>query len=121
MLLLQKLLSRTVEFILSTRMTTNTQNRVQNSFGSLRWQPTTPEHLNYINSQFLLIGESEGIANALEHGEDGKGDGKPREELEKLEDEDTHRMVALKGDDSAAIFADLGARAGDYPKLETTF
>jgi len=94
---------------------------VQNSFGSLRWQPTTPEHLNYINSQFLLIGESEGIANALEHGEDGKGDGKPREELEKLEDEDTHRMEALKGDDSAAIFADLGARAGDYPKLETTF
>ncbi|KXJ87619.1 hypothetical protein Micbo1qcDRAFT_215458 [Microdochium bolleyi] len=94
---------------------------IQNSFRSLRWQPTTPDHLDYVKSQFLLIGESDGISNALEHGEDGKEDQKPREELEKLEDEDTHRMQDLKGDDSAAIFADLGARAGDYPKLETTF
>lgn len=30
-------------------------------------------------------------------------------------------MEALRQDDSMAIFADLGALAKDYPKLETTF
>ena len=43
------------------------------------------------------------------------------EEMEKLEAEDTQRMKHLSKDDSTAVFADLQVRAGDYPKLKTTF
>lgn len=70
----------------------------------------------------LLIGESSGIKKATEP-QRGQKDGQedPVEELEKLEDEDTHRMESLPGDDSAAIFGDLHVRAQDYPKLQTTF
>ena len=46
---------------------------------------------------------------------------KPVEELEQLADEDVARMKDLGEDDSAAIFADLQARAKDYPKMQTTF
>ncbi|KAI1126448.1 hypothetical protein F5Y10DRAFT_244756 [Nemania abortiva] len=96
---------------------------VQDEFRALRWMPSQPRHLDFINTQFLLIGESSGIAKATEpQKEDEKKDKEtPKEELEKLEDEDTHRMETLKDDDSTAIFADLGALAKDYPKLETTF
>ncbi|KAI1756442.1 hypothetical protein F4782DRAFT_333080 [Xylaria castorea] len=96
---------------------------VQDEFRSLRWAPTQPHHLDHVNTQFLLVGESSGIAKATEPQKEDEEEGKenPAEELEKLEDEDTHRMESLKDDDSGAIFADLGAFAKDYPKLETTF
>ncbi|KAI1260902.1 hypothetical protein F5Y18DRAFT_403583 [Xylariaceae sp. FL1019] len=96
---------------------------VQEEFRALRWMPTQPKHLDFVNTQFLLIGESNGIEKATEPQKDDVQEGKekPEEELEKLEDEDTHRMEDLQGDDSAAIFADLDARAKDYPKLQTTF
>ncbi|XXH04110.1 hypothetical protein Hte_010522 [Hypoxylon texense] len=95
---------------------------VLDEFRSLRWMGTQPKHLDYPNTQFLLIGESSGIQKATEpqKGQE-EGQEKPIEELEKLEDEDTHRMEDLQGDDSAAIFADLHAHAKDYPKLQTTF
>ncbi|KAJ8108026.1 hypothetical protein ONZ43_g6551 [Nemania bipapillata] len=96
---------------------------VQEEFRALRWMPSQPRHLDFVNTQFLLIGESSGIAKATELQKEDEVEDRetPREELEKLEDEDTHRMEALKGNDSVAIFADLGAFAKDYPKLETTF
>ncbi|KAI1451584.1 hypothetical protein F4805DRAFT_473466 [Annulohypoxylon moriforme] len=95
---------------------------VQDEFRALRWFATQPKHLDIVNTQFLLVGESSGIEKATEPQKDQKeGQEKPMEELEKLEDEDTHRMEGLQGDDSAAIFADLQARAKDYPKLQTTF
>ncbi|KAI1181567.1 hypothetical protein F5B17DRAFT_270534 [Nemania serpens] len=96
---------------------------IQDEFRELRWIPSRPRHLDYVNSQVLLIGESSGIEKATRSSKEDEGESKesPREELEKLEDEDTHRMEALKDDDSTAIFADLGALAKDYPKLETTF
>ncbi|KAI8945507.1 hypothetical protein F4801DRAFT_597836 [Xylaria longipes] len=96
---------------------------IQDEFRSRRWAPSQPHHLDHVNTQFLLIGESSGIAKATEPQEEDEKGGKedPEEELEKLEDEDTHRMESLKGDDSGALFADLGALAKDYPKLETTF
>ncbi|KAI3325995.1 hypothetical protein HD806DRAFT_488849 [Xylariaceae sp. AK1471] len=96
---------------------------VQDEFRKLRWMPTQPHHLDYANTQFLLIGESSGIEKATEpqKGDEKEGKEKPLEELEKLEDEDTHRMEDLRGDDSTAIFADLDACAKDYPKLRTTF
>lgn len=88
-------------------------------FRALRWMPSKPEHLDYPNAQVLLIGESEGIDKAVEPQD--KGSKKPEEVLEKLEEEDLERMKHLAGDDSAAIFSDLEARAKDYPKLQTTF
>ncbi|KAI2638699.1 hypothetical protein GGS26DRAFT_542621 [Hypomontagnella submonticulosa] len=95
---------------------------VMDEFRALRWLPTQPKHLDFPNTQFLLVGESSGIKKATEPQKDQEeGQEKPVEELEKLEDEDTHRMEGLQGDDSAAIFADLHARAKDYPKLQTTF
>ncbi|KAI1140072.1 hypothetical protein F5Y05DRAFT_424008 [Hypoxylon sp. FL0543] len=95
---------------------------VLDEFRALRWVATQPKHLDFPNTQFLLIGESSGIQKATEpqKGQE-EGQKKPIEELEKLEDEDTHRMEGLQGDDSTAIFADLHAHAKDYPKLQTTF
>ncbi|KAI1812547.1 hypothetical protein GGS20DRAFT_557444 [Poronia punctata] len=96
---------------------------VQDEFRNLRWLPSKPNHLDYVSTQFLLVGESSGLEKATEPQKEDEGEDKekPVEELEKLEDEDTHRMEDLKGDDSTAIFADLDARAKDYPKLPTTF
>ncbi len=99
-------------------------------FRSLRWMGTVPKHLDFANTQFLLIGESSGIEKAVQSAtnEDQKKDGgdkkdekEPIEELEDLEDEDTERMQHLSKDGSTAIFADLEAHARDYPKLQTTF
>jgi hypothetical protein len=85
--------------------------------------PSQPHHLDYVNTQFLLVGESSGIEKATQPQKEDEEEGKekPIEELERLEDEDTHRMEDLKGDDSTAIFADLDVHAKDYPKLRTTF
>ncbi|KAI0879946.1 uncharacterized protein GGS22DRAFT_198476 [Annulohypoxylon maeteangense] len=95
---------------------------IQDEFRALRWFATQPKHLDFVNTQFLLIGESNGIKKATEVQKDQKeGQEKPVEELEKLEEEDTHRMESLRGDDSAAIFADLQAHAKDHPRLQTTF
>lgn len=97
---------------------------VKDDFRSLRWAPTQPKHLDCVNAQFLLIGESSGIDKAMEQPKKDKEDDdkeKPVEELEQLADEDTKRMEDLGEDDSAAIFADLQARAKDYPKMQTTF
>lgn len=96
---------------------------VKEEFRALRWMPTKPHHLDFVNTQFLLVGESSGIEKATEpqKKDEREGKEKPLEEMEKLEDEDTHRMEDLKGDDSAAIFDDLEVNAKDYPKLQTTF
>ena len=74
-----------------------------------------------MNTHFLLIGESSGLEKATEPQKKAEGSEKPIEELEKLEEEDTHRMEHLKGDDSSSIFADLEVHSKDYPKLQTTF
>ncbi|KAI0474435.1 hypothetical protein F4859DRAFT_522059 [Xylaria cf. heliscus] len=96
---------------------------IRDEFRARRWAPSLPHHLNHVNTQFLLVGESSGIAKATEPQKEDEKEGKekPEEELEKLEDEDTHRMETLRDDDSAAIFADLGVLAKGYTKLETTF
>ncbi|KAL2258745.1 hypothetical protein VTK26DRAFT_7815 [Humicola hyalothermophila] len=92
-------------------------------FRSLRWAPTQPKHLDYANTQFLLVGESSGVQKALEPRGDDQNESKaePTEEMEKLEEEDTQRMKGLSDDDSARIFADLQVHAEDYPKLQTSF
>ncbi|PTB69024.1 hypothetical protein BBK36DRAFT_1166896 [Trichoderma citrinoviride] len=98
--------------------------KIHDEFRDLRWLPTKPHHLDYVNSQILMIGESSGINKAL--GVEGNGDKKankeePLEEMEELEEQDLKRMQQLSGDDSASIYKDLKAHAEDYPKLQTTF
>lgn len=85
--------------------------------------PTKPEHLDYANAQVLLIGESSGIEKAVEPKKKDvkQGNDDPETVLQEIEDEDIKRMEHLSGDDSASIFADLQARAKDYPQLQTTF
>ena len=88
-------------------------------FGGRGWLPAKPEHLNYANAQFLLIGESDFHAEGTE--KDAKDDKKetPEEELEKLEHEDELRIEHLKGDDT--VFEDLGISAKEYPSVKTTW
>lgn len=92
-------------------------------FRSLRWLPTQPKHLDYVNTQFLLIGESSGTHKALEPQKEDLENGKdaPGSILDSLGEADIDRMDDLAGTESEAIFADLHARAKDYPKLKTTF
>ena len=62
--------------------------------------PLEPSLLDYENTQFLLIGESRGIDNALQaqDGDEKKEDREtPHEEMEKLEHEDEIRVQHLKG------------------------
>lgn len=96
---------------------------VLKEFRSLRWMSTLPKHLDYVNTQFLLVGESSGVEKALEPQKADEKENKeePAEELEKLEEEDLQRLKGLSDDDSGRIFADLKVKADDYPKLQTTF
>ncbi|RDA95900.1 hypothetical protein CP533_5203 [Ophiocordyceps camponoti-saundersi (nom. inval.)] len=98
-------------------------DEIQDEFKSLRWLPTKPEHLNYVNAQVLLIGDSSGLDKAVEpeKKEQEKDKAEPMEVLTRLEEEDLGRMRQLPGGESDSIFADLKARAKDYPKLQTTF
>lgn len=100
-------------------------DEVLKDFGSLRWLPSQPRHLDYPNTQLLLIGESSGLKKAIgmkrKKVESGGDEDSEAETLEELEDEDTKRMRHLAGDQSDAVFADLQLRADEYPKLKTTF
>lgn len=91
-------------------------------FRGLRWFPTQPKHLDYVNAQLLLIGERS-IGHALEQkSKDEKQDKEtPQEVFEELEEEDVKRMKGLEGDASSKVFTDLEARAAEYPKMQTTF
>ncbi|CAN8099879.1 unnamed protein product [Discula destructiva] len=96
---------------------------ILDEFRSLRWMGTQPKHL-VPNAQFLLVGQSSGLDKAMQSeskDEKDKDTEQPIEELEKLEDEDADRMEHLGEDASDAIFADLGADAEGYPKLQSTF
>lgn len=94
----------------------------QEEFRGRGWMPPAPKHLNYANSQILLIGEDFENSNNLEEAaKDAKDDNieTPQEELEKLEKEDEVRVERLKGDDT--VFADLGLSSKEYPKVMTTW
>jgi len=93
---------------------------IQDEFRGLRWMPTQPKHLDYVNTQFLLIGESSGLEKATEvQVEDENKTDTPLEEMEKLEGEDEIRVKHLKGDD--AIFSDLDLSKNDFPKVPSTW
>ncbi|ROT41904.1 hypothetical protein SODALDRAFT_286833 [Sodiomyces alkalinus F11] len=95
---------------------------IMDEFAKKRWIPSKPAHFDFVNAQLLLVGEH-GVEKATEPQKDDEADGKeePKEVLEEFEDEDVKRMEGLGADISKAIFADLKARAEEYPKLKTTF
>jgi hypothetical protein len=62
--------------------------------------PLQPKHLDFPNTQFLIIGEGQGSADkALQPQPQDEKEGKetPMEEMEKLEGEDEIRVKHLKG------------------------
>jgi hypothetical protein len=68
---------------------------ILDSFASYRWIGAKPAMLDYKNAQFLLIGSSdEDLSHATEPQPPGHPDAK--DELEKLEEEDTKRVESLK-------------------------
>ncbi|KAI2694820.1 hypothetical protein DTO012A7_6451 [Penicillium roqueforti] len=94
---------------------------VLEKFGDLRWVPLQPEFLDYPYSQFLMIGSAQ---NDLGKAASSMGDKQPKEEepgqeLEKMADEDEHRVDSLQGD--ATVYEDLGYHAKNYPKVPTTW
>jgi hypothetical protein len=73
---------------------------IMEEFRGRSWMPVQAKHLDYDNAQMLLIGEDfESSSNLDPAPKDEKDDKKetPQEELEKLEDEDEHRVEHLKG------------------------
>ena len=114
--------------------------RVLDEFRSLRWGPLQPKHLDYENTQLILIGHKDSLGSAtVPQGQDQKENkDDPKAEMEKLEHEDEIRVEHLKGmtllfltfmisvltngclgDD--AVYEDLTTSAKDYPKLQTTW
>lgn len=104
------------------------------------WMPAEPKHLDYVNAQVLLIGESidSHALEATKQDEESSQKETPAEEVEKLEREDEIRIKHLKGmsiptehivafanthydagDDT--VFDDLGISKNDYPKVATTW
>jgi len=99
---------------------------MKDDFRALRWAALQPAHLDFVNTQFLLIGEGEQDklekAVAADQG-DGQKEGKeePLEEMELLEKEDRERIKHLDGDQSDAIFKDLGLDKDEFSKIQTSW
>ena len=95
---------------------------IQEEFHGLRWMALQPKHLDYPNAQFLLIGEGrDELGKAAEQTEKDKKHEKesPEEEVQWLENEDSHRTGQLDGNNS--VFTDLGISAKDFPGLKSTW
>lgn len=74
--------------------------RFFDEFRNRSWMPVEPKHIDYQHAQMLLIGENFDSGHALEATKkDEEDDDKetPKEELEKLENEDQIRIRHLKG------------------------
>jgi len=92
-------------------------------FKGRRWMPIQKSnYLDYPNAQILLIGESgDKFDGALEPTDEDKQNSMetPKEELEKLEDEDQIRVEHL--DDDNSVFHDLHINKKEYPEVLTTW
>ncbi|KAJ6787349.1 hypothetical protein PWT90_06349 [Aphanocladium album] len=91
--------------------------RIMEDFGGYRWIATKPEHLNYKNTQLLLIGH--GDKSLLVNGEPTDQE-KVESEMEQLEEKDLLGMRHLRGDEAESIFADLHTKRKTLQSLPTT-
>ncbi|KAJ5549157.1 hypothetical protein N7513_006391 [Penicillium frequentans] len=94
---------------------------VREKFGDLRWVPLQPEFIDYPNAQILMIG---GATNSWGKAATAEGvkqpdEPEPGQELERLAEENEHRVEHLKGNDT--VFQDLGMYANNYRALPTTW
>ena len=95
---------------------------MQQEFRGLRWMPVQPRFIDYASAQFLLIGEGRdelGKATEVSERDEKHNKETPEEEINALEDEDSHRTGQLHGEDS--VFDDLGISSKDYPKIKSTW
>ncbi|KAJ5909755.1 hypothetical protein N7504_004398 [Penicillium tannophilum] len=94
---------------------------VREKFGDLRWVPLQPEFIEYPNAQILMIG---GATNSWGKAATAEGvkqpdEQEPGQELERLAEENEHRVENLEGNDT--VFQDLGMYANNYRALPTTW
>lgn len=82
------------------------------------WMPLQPRLLDYVNTQFLLIGHGgDGLGKATQP--QGEGEEGMIEEMERLEGEDRRRVRGLGGGE--AVFVDLGLSAKEFKGVMTTW
>ena len=80
--------------------------------------PLQPRLLDYVNTQFLLIGHGgDGLGKATQP--QGEGEEGMIEEMERLEGEDRRRVRGLGGGE--AVFVDLGLSAKEFKGVMTTW
>ncbi|KAJ5639393.1 uncharacterized protein N7484_007255, partial [Penicillium longicatenatum] len=94
---------------------------VREKFGDLRWVPLQPEFIDYPNAQILMIGAAMnnwGKAATAE-GTKQPDEPEPGQELERLAEENEHRVEHLQGNET--VFQDLGMYANNYRGLPTTW
>ncbi|KAJ6031104.1 hypothetical protein N7540_001836 [Penicillium herquei] len=94
---------------------------VLDKFGDLRWVPMKPEFIEYPNAQILMIGQGVDTLGkaATAEGNKAPGEAEPGQEIERLAEENEHRVESLKGDET--VFQDLGLHAQNYRSLPTTW
>ncbi|KAJ5614441.1 hypothetical protein N7528_008095 [Penicillium herquei] len=94
---------------------------VLEKFGDLRWVPLKPEFIEYPNAQILMIGQGVDTLGkaATAEGNKAPGEAEPGQEIERLAEENEHRVESLKGDET--VFQDLGLHAQNYRSLPTTW
>ena len=104
----------------SSRISLTKQTRLKESFRGLRWAPLRPEHIDYVNSHLLLVGESRGTDSVLTDDHAGR---ELSAELDELADDDINRMRRLGSTEAEAVFASLHAQdqAEGQPELAKTF
>lgn len=113
---------------------------MREKFGDLRWVPLQPEFIEYPNAQILMIGgatDSWGKAATAE-GVKQPDEPEPGQELERLAEENEHRVEHLEGKllesrlpllcasdvvyvGNDTVFQDLGMYANNYRALPTTW
>lgn len=94
--------------------------KINESFRKLRWAPLRPEHLDYVHSHLLLVGESKGMDHLLN---DEHGGRELSAELDELADDDLDRMRRLGSTEAEAVFASLHTKEpeGQAEKLSKVF
>lgn len=76
----------------------NDRTSIIEEFRGLAWSEVKPKHLDYANTQILLIGEHTDKAVEATKKDQKHDKDSPKEELEKLEHEDELRVEHLNGE-----------------------